>query len=87
MDWIDWGQLETRIPLDELPTFHRAFLETVRPGETDWDTAFLRQVQGKVQASLKQLERSGRAKREGDVLWVEKAVVPEDFFRYLDQDA
>ncbi len=83
MDWVDWQALEARIPLDELPAFHRAFLETVRPGEADWSTAFLRQVQGKVQASLKALERSGRAKREGDVLLVDRAVVPEAFLQYL----
>ena len=83
MDWVDWHALETRIPLDELPAFHRAFLETVRPGEADWNAAFLRQVQGKVQASLKALERGGRAKREGDVLLVDKSVIPEAFLRYL----
>lgn len=85
MDWIDWPALEARIPLDDLPAFHRAFLETVRPGENDWSAAFLRQVQGKVQASLKQLEREGRAKREGDTLFVDKTVVPEAFLRYADE--
>jgi hypothetical protein len=84
MDWTNWQRLEARIPLDELPTFHRAFLKVVRPGEADWDTAFLRQVQGKVQASLKALERGGRARREGDTLYVHKAVVPEAFLRYAD---
>ena len=84
MDWVDWQRLETRIPLDDLPAFHRAFLETVRPGENDWDAAFLRQVQGKVQASLKQLERVGRARREGDVLWVDKTVIPKAFLPYAD---
>lgn len=86
MDWTDWGALEARIPLDELPAFHRAFLETVRPGETDWNTAFLRQVQGKVQASLKQLQRDGRARLEGDVLYVDQRVVPEAFLQYLPQE-
>ena len=85
MDWINWPRLEARIPLDELPAFHRAFLETVRPGEGDWSAAFLRQVQGKVQASLKQLERDGRAKREGDALLVDRAAVPEAFLRYADE--
>lgn len=85
MDFVDWQRLETRIPLDELPAFHRAFLETVRPGENDWSAAFLRQVQGKVQASLKALEREGRAKREGEVLFVDKAVVPEGFLHYADE--
>ena len=84
MEWTDWSRLETRIPLDELPAFHRAFLETVRPGEGDWSAAFLRQVQGKVQATLKQLERSGRAKREGSTLYVDKTVIPEAFSHYAD---
>ena len=84
MEWIDWPRLESRIPLDDLPAFHRAFLERVRPGESDWSAAFLRQVQGKVQATLKQLERDGRAKLEGDTLYVDKAVIPEAFLRYAD---
>ena len=84
MDWVDWPALEARIPLDDLPTFHRAFLETVRPGERDWEGAFLRQVQGKVQASLKQLERDGRARLEGGTLYVDRAVIPEAFLRYAD---
>lgn len=84
MDWIDWPKLEARIPLDELPAFHRAFLEKVRPGEADWSTAFLRQVQGKVQATLKGLERAGRAKHEDGVLFVDRTVVPEAFLRYTD---
>ena len=84
MNWVDWQALEARIPLDDLPTFHRAFLETVRPGEADWEGAFLRQVQGKVQASLKQLQRDGRAKEEGGVLYVDKAVIPEAFRGYAD---
>ena len=58
-DWIDWHRLEGAIPLDELPSFHRAFLKLTKPDEADWDKAFLRQVQGKVQASLKALERQG----------------------------
>ncbi len=85
MEWTDWPALEARIPLDDLPAFHRAFLETVRPGENDWSAAFLRQVQGKVQASLKQLEREGRAKREGDTLFVDRAVVPEAFLHYANE--
>ncbi len=84
MDFVDWPALEARIPLDELPAFHRAFLETVRPGEADWEGAFLRQVQGKVQASLKQLQRGGRAKEENGVLYVDRAVIPEAFLRYAE---
>ncbi len=53
--WINWQDLESRIPLDDLPTFHREFLKLARPDGTDWNTVFLRQIQGKVQATLKHL--------------------------------
>ena len=81
--WVDWGGLESAVPLDELPTFHRAFLELARPGENYAD-APLRQVQGKVQASLKQLERDGKAKTEGETLLVAKEMIPETFQHYAD---
>lgn len=84
MEWINWPRLESRIPLDDLPAFHRAFLERVRPGESDWSAAFLRQVQGKVQATLKQLQRDGRAKLEGDTLFVRREVIPEAFEKFLE---
>jgi hypothetical protein len=81
--WIDWSKLEGTIPLDELPSFHRAFLKLTKPGEADWDTAFLRQVQGKVQSSLKALERQGLAKTEGERLFVAKEMIPEEFQKYI----
>ena len=81
--WVSWEGLESAIPLDELPTFHRAFLKLARPDE-DYADAPLRQVQGKVQASLKQLERNGRAKTEGETLFVAKEMIPESFQRYAD---
>ena len=83
-DWVDWGRLEQRIPLDDLPRFHRAFLTLSRP-EEDWEEASLRKVQGKVQASLKQLERDSLAKTEGERLFVAKRVIPEDFQHYASQ--
>ena len=83
-DWVDWGRLEQRIPLDDLPRFHRAFLSLSRP-EEDWEEASLRKVQGKVQASLKQLERDGLAKTEGDRFLVAKRMIPEDFQPYADE--
>ncbi len=81
--WIDWGRLEQTIPLDELPLFHREFLKLARPDEADWDTAFLRQVQGKVQASLKALERQGLAKTEGERVLVSSQMIPEAFRKYI----
>jgi hypothetical protein len=85
MDWIDWHRLERSLPLDDLPRFHRAFL-TMRQPETDWQAASLRQVQGKVQAALKRLEREGHAKREGELLLVDRKVIPEGFEDYLATD-
>jgi hypothetical protein len=81
--WIDWHSLEQNIPLDDLPTFHREFLKLTRPDEADWDAAFLRQVQGKVQASLKTLERQGLAKTEGDKVLVSGQMIPEAFRKYI----
>lgn len=81
-DYTDWHALEQRIPLDDLPTFHRAFLANVQPDQ-DWNTVFLRQIQSKVQASLKQLERSGHIRREGDTLLVPKTLIPDAFKDYL----
>ena len=83
-DWVDWGRLEQRIPLDDLPRFHRAFLTLARP-EEDWEEASLRKVQGKVQASLKQLERDGLAKTQGDRFYVAKEMIPENFHSYADE--
>jgi hypothetical protein len=82
-EWIDWQKLEQAVPLDDLPTFHREFLKLTRPAEADWDTAFLRQVQGKVQASLKALERQGLAKTEDDTVFVVKEKIPEAFWQYV----
>lgn len=81
---IDWHELEQAIPLDELPTFHREFLKLTKPDEADWDTAFLRQVQGKVQGSLRALERQGLAKTEGERLLVAREMIPEAFQKYIE---
>jgi len=78
-DWIDWQGLELSVGLDDLPSFHREFLKLNRTGEADWDTVFLRQIQGKVQATLKQLERANKAKFEGEVLFVLKEAIPEAY--------
>lgn len=80
-DFVDWRALEEAIPLDELPSFHRAFLALARPDE-DYADAPLRQVQGKVQASLKALARADRARVQGDRVWVDKAFIPEVFAEY-----
>lgn len=53
-----------------------------RPDE-DFSSAPLRQVQGKVQASLKALERAGQASVEGEQVLVSRAFIPEAFEKYL----
>ncbi len=82
-DWVNWQELEQRIPLDDLPTFHREFLKLARPDGTDWDTVFLRQIQGKVQAALKQLEREGKAKQDNEHLLIAQNLIPEPFLKFL----
>jgi hypothetical protein len=81
--WIDWDALERAIPLDELPRFHRAFLEKQQP-EVDWQAASLRQVQGKVQAALKRLTREGLAKHEGEAFLVAEERLPEGYSAYTE---
>ncbi|MCA9835904.1 MAG: hypothetical protein KC422_03280 [Trueperaceae bacterium] len=78
-DWLNWQVLEQSLPLDELPAFHRAFLNHNRPDEENWDEAFLRRIQGKVQATLKALERKGLAKTEKGILWIAQAALPEAY--------
>ncbi len=84
-DWLDWYALEAAIPLDVLPSFHRAFLTLNNPREA-WDDAPLRRVQGKVQAALKRLEREGRARPEGERLLVAPQALPEGFEEHFQRD-
>lgn len=81
---VDWQALELCIPFDELPAFHRAFLERVEPGE-DWTNAFLRRVQGKVQAALKRLLREGSASYHKDRYWLDLDLVPEGYRGYVQE--
>lgn len=62
---FSWRELETRVGLDALPAFHRAFL-TWR-GVPDADAMPLRRVGQRVEAELNRLVQSGQATRgEGD---------------------
>ncbi len=61
-----WATLEARIPLAELPAFHRAFLKLHRP-ELDADTLPLRRVQQYVNQTLHLLAQQGKAQSvQGD---------------------
>lgn len=64
---LSWRDLETRVGLDALPTFHRAFL-TWR-GVEDADAMPLRRVGQRVEAELNRMVQAGQAQRhDGD--WV-----------------
>ncbi len=66
MPSMSWRELEARIPLDELPKFHRAFLQA---RGVNADEMPLRRVQQSVERELNKLIIEGRALRqESDIL-------------------
>ncbi len=73
MERIDWIALEERIGLEDLPAFHRAFLES--RGVTDAQGMFLRRVQQAVERELNKLVKEGRASRDGDQVQVDRSVI------------
>ncbi|AFZ67379.1 hypothetical protein [Deinococcus peraridilitoris] len=60
--WISWRVLEGQIELNELPSFHRAFLRW--RGVEGSDDMPLRRVQQRVEAELNRLVQIGQARRE-----------------------
>ncbi|WP_027461530.1 hypothetical protein [Deinococcus murrayi] len=61
---LSWRALETRVGLDALPDFHRAFL-TWR-GVAGAAGMPLRRAQQRVEAELNRLVQAGAATRDGD---------------------
>lgn len=61
---LSWRALETRVGLDALPDFHRAFL-TWR-GVEGADGMPLRRVGQRVEAELNRLVQAGEATRDGE---------------------
>ncbi|WP_102125865.1 hypothetical protein [Deinococcus planocerae] len=59
-----WREIETRVGLDNLPAFHRAFL-TWRGVEGTAEMP-LRRAQQRVEAELNRLVREGGAQKQGD---------------------
>ena len=59
---LSWRELETRVGLDALPAFHRAFL-TWRGVEGAADMP-LRRVSQRVDAELNRLVQAGQARRQ-----------------------
>ncbi|GGI80478.1 hypothetical protein [Deinococcus wulumuqiensis] len=61
---LSWRGLETRVGLDALPAFHRAFLRW--RGVEGTESMPLRRVQQRVEAELNRMVQAGLAVREGD---------------------
>ena len=61
---LSWRDLESRVGLEALPAFHRAFLAW--RGVQDPDAMPLRRVQQRVEAELNRIVQAGLARRDGD---------------------
>ena len=61
---VSWRSLETRVGLDALPAFHRAFLRW--RGVEGAEAMPLRRVQQRVEAELNRMVQGDLATREGD---------------------
>ena len=61
---LSWRELETRVGLDALPTFHRSFLAW--RGVENAGEMPLRRVSQRVDAELNRLVQSGQARKHGD---------------------
>ncbi|MCX7783029.1 MAG: hypothetical protein N2318_05230 [Meiothermus sp.] len=72
---IRWSELEARLPLQELPAFHRAFLHQHRP-ELNPDTLPLRRVQQYVSQTLNALVKEGKARRVDEDFELEAEHIP-----------
>lgn len=70
---ISWRSLEALLPLDELPTFHRAFL--VWRGLEDAEALPLRRVQQRVEAELNKWVLAGDAHKTEDDVWVNSSAL------------
>lgn len=71
--WLSWRDLEARVPLDELPAFHRAFLSW--RGVEGAAEMPLRRVQQRVEAELNKWVQTGEARREQEDLLVSRAAL------------
>ncbi|WP_019587409.1 hypothetical protein [Deinococcus apachensis] len=61
---LSWRALETRVGLDALPSFHRAFLAW--RGVEGAGEMPLRRVGQRVEAELNRLVQGGQARRQGE---------------------
>jgi hypothetical protein len=79
--WVDWRALEEAVGLEDLPRFHRAFLQA-RGQETEAvATMALRRVQQAVERELNTLKRSDLAQTlaqaQGKRLLVARSCLPD----------
>jgi hypothetical protein len=77
MQWIKWRELESNIPLEQLPEFHRAFL--LNRGTINPEKMPLRQVQQSVEREINSLIKEGQAKFEQDILLVSSQNIPQSW--------
>jgi hypothetical protein len=63
-----WRDLEASIPLEELPSFHRAFLTLCGVESSDMP---LRRVQQNVDRELNKLVLAGHAERSGNDIFID----------------
>lgn len=61
---VSWRALEARVPFDDLPAFHRAFLAW--RGLEGAASLPLRRAQQRVEAELNRMTQAGQAQRVGD---------------------
>ncbi len=80
MQWTDWRNLEASIPLEQLPTFHRDFLQS-RGIE---NTTMLRRIQQNVERELNIMLRDGTAQYQAERLLVSSQSIPEAWRSFAD---
>jgi hypothetical protein len=73
--WVDWRALEEAVGLEDLPRFHRAFLQA-RGTEAEAAAMPLRRVQQAVERELNTLRREGQAQEAGERRLVALACLP-----------
>ena len=79
---VRWSLLESKIDLNELPAFHRAFLKLNRP-ELEADTLPLRRVQQYVSQTLHSLVQQGKARHLEEDYEVQPETIPEAYQKLL----
>ena len=77
-----WSQIEAAIPLSDLPSFHRAFLNLHRP-ELEANQLPLRRVQQYITQTLFTLVKEGKATKVEEDFSVELELIPNQYHAML----